>query len=356
MKCLFHLIGGQTAPNYIAWKEFRPDKNILIYSKDTFREVQILKKIFGNQTDQILVNPFQFEDTTRTIKHYIEQHLSSSDELLLNFTGGTKPTAISLFTYFRQNSLSMLYVDTQNQRLHYFAPEGETVRPVTAKIPIEDFLLLSGQEIEPGSFYETETMKLLRNYLEANFRKISPKILSDAKKWEPNAQIFEGKISSFKQGTSTITLGPDNKYSEKGSALLNYLYGGWFETTCFELLCKTGYFDSVRQNVILKYKNTNPPNNSKIQLKNEFDILAVRGVTPFLIECKTGSVKTADLDQLKALKDTYFGKYCTPILISYFPPTYAGIAERANEYKILLLTQNHINKLPALLGKKEAHT
>lgn len=360
MKYLFHLVSGQTTPNYIAYKEINPDKNILISSEDTRTEVYILKKIFGNSVEEIRVKPFSMRDAKDKVESFIKSNISDGDEVILNFTGGTKLTSIALFDLFSRLNATRIYIDTQNERFTVFNRETEEQKSFSTKIPVDDFFILNNQLVVNRNEKETETQARIREYLMGTEnKKLYSTILKDARNMDSIFKGQPGRICSYVKGVTHVKLGAQQElhFSEQGESLLRYMFGGWFETACRLKLEKSGYFDSIAQNVLLKYKDGN---NEKLReesklSKNELDIFAVKGIKPFLFECKSGGVKTADLDQLIALKDKYVGRYCTPVIVTTFPVHQEGVVERAREYKIKLIKYSQLDSIGKLLTGSDAH-
>lgn len=358
MKYLFHLISGQSTPNYIAAKEIQPDSNVFLFSSASVQEKNGLVKMLSGSHHEMEIDPFAFSATAAKVKEFLDQRLKPGDDAILNFTAGTKPASTALYGLFQSLDKTRLYIDTENRRLIELSGNGESQRPLTIDLPIEVFFELNRQKITIKNPDESEVQNRLMIFLENHFAKYKKQILDDAYNFNEKSSNFKGQIAKYKNGVSTVKFGDaeDLIFQEEGKGLLKWLFGLWFEKVCFLELKKTGLFPSLERNVVMEFKKPKnvPKANFKRKDKNELDIFGVRGVVPYLFECKSGKVKASDLEQLDALKNRYVGKYCVPIIISYKSVGETAIIEKAGDYGISLLTLRELYKIKDIVDKPHA--
>jgi len=357
MKYLFHIVGGQTAPNYIASSEMQADCHVLLYTTDSRREKELLKNVLPGNITELEISAFEFEKTEDIVNNYLTEILKDGDQAILNFTGGTKPAAIALFRLFDSLGLDRLYIDTQNNQLHIFKNSGEKIRSLESGFPVQILFGLQGQKVIKNSTLESQEQKRLRVLLEKDFRKFRKKILPDAFKYDSKKSEFKGMVSFYIDETSQIKLGesPEMQFTEDGRELLSYLFGKWFEVACFEKLKSTNYFSDLELNIRLEFGTDVKVQSPGFADKNEFDIVGVRNAFPYLFECKSGDVKVEHLEKLEILMKSFFPRYGTAILISYKKVTKARILERAKDKNIKLIHFEQLDRIDDLLNAKKAH-
>ena len=159
----------------------------------------------------------------------------------------------------------------------------------------------------------------------------------------------------------------NNKYayidynSEKYTSSLNtfeaYITGGWFEEYIYLLLKpleKNGIIFDLRINVKLMLGDENTSLSDIGSLKNdiyqELDIVFTDGKKLYIIECKSGSIKSEYIEKLKNLTLYYGGIESTGILASCFNITNKTIYKKINDSKnIYFIFQDYIRLIRELL-------
>lgn len=91
------------------------------------------------------------------------------------------------------------------------------------------------------------------------------------------------------------------KYNGDSTKLLSYIIGGWFEEYLYlELmpLVQNGYIYDLQINTKLNTKGAD---------YQEFDIVFTDGYRLFVVECKSGGVKSEAVEKLANIKQRYGG-------------------------------------------------
>jgi hypothetical protein len=108
------------------------------------------------------------------------------------------------------------------------------------------------------------------------------------------------------------------------------LNGGWFETLVAQKLVKKHPSYEIMLNVVFNFKT------DQNKIKNEVDILMSDGNKLLFFECKSGFIKSKDIDSIKIRNDIYGGLIGKSVLIGRYPLNAASkfLEEKAEEYQI----------------------
>lgn len=361
MKSLFHLVSGQNLPPYIASEFIKPDENVFFYTEGSRANFSDLKKVIGGKFSAVKVDAFDFNLLMQSFETEISKR--PSDELYLNFTGGTKIMSIAAFEVFRKYKRQAFYINTDNNSILNFLPDRIEVLPMDIKIQPSVYLNLQGQKVRPNaSVSDPDYERLLVDTAEAiikNKKEIYPFLMKFAEKYqsigksliyEPGpASKIKGSYIRFSDGMAEfcITVNGNElfKTSTPNKDFLHFLRGKWFETATFIKIKELGIFDTVEANLEIDWKG----NYSKLNMgKNEIDVFAIKGVIPYVFECKSGAIKNEFVNKLKAIKETFLGRFSNVYFISVYPPS-NEMYERFKEQGITYLNYYEINKLRKLI-------
>lgn len=89
-----------------------------------------------------------------------------------------------------------------------------------------------------------------------------------------------------------------------GSVLELYVY-----KACLDL----DLFNDVKTSVVVEWDDDEQARN---RVKNELDVVAMRGIVPLFISCKTGSIETEALNELAVLRDRFGGDGARAAVVS----------------------------------------
>jgi hypothetical protein len=352
MKILFHLVSGQNSQVYFADKFYKPDENVFFYTTQSKKNLPALHEAMKKCIKvDVEIHPFEYGKIRRVITETVDSYAQKTNELILNFTGGTKIQSVVLFDAAKERGLKAIYVNSEQ---HHILEIGAShpVRHSTLDLDIQpiEYLLVNGQkvkeEVDKISKYSDE----ITNVLTTHFSSFSKFILGFAK-LEPlkynypvsreGEKLIAGSKYKFSPTSFYLKLMLNQKIlfeaeEKPGRQLVEDVTGKWLEKAVYKKILESGLFGVVNMNVKIAYKTKD--------YKNEFDILAMKGTDLCLFEVKSGSVKASDIDQLVALRKM-LGTYTRLFVVAFFKPN-ATIQERLNEYNItFLLFQNLENEL-----------
>ena len=257
------------------------------------------------------VDAYAVEAARRVVLELINR--SSPPAPVVNFTGGTKCMSIGAFLAARDAGVAALYVDTANERLIWFHPDGtarEEPFVLGGRLGVEVYLRSYGRPVD-GSRTRKHAMPTeafdLADELLAWWPGCLPTLekLGDAQsQGRPHvaASELDPEIVSLLASYGYVAAGSNVAITPRGRPVLNK--GKWLEAMACALLRKSGYFDEVRANVCLR------------GVQNELDVVVARNGMVAVLECKGGLLGgTGTLDRLQAIRGT-LGTFVRSFLVT----------------------------------------
>jgi hypothetical protein len=89
--------------------------------------------------------------------------------------------------------------------------------------------------------------------------------------------------------------------------------GSVLELRVYRACLEAGVFDDVILSAVV---NWHGGTNKTDAVTNEIDVMAVRGIQPVFISCKTGEIKTEALNELAILRDRFGGKGSRAVIVT----------------------------------------
>jgi hypothetical protein len=338
---LISLIGNETTPNYRAYKEFSPDVLVQVFSAKTSKAAAILEKMAQASTVviPIEVSGNDFMEILKELQKKVV--LSANDHLTINVTGGTKMMGLALheFGLKAQNTCKVYqcYIDWEQNIHWYIENRNETF---TEKLTLEEFISLSGQKISAKDNYSDLATKYklplstVKGYLNSYERSqnwdkflknVVAKVRNNSNHYESVKQILNRLLVNQSLGGFEIIWNSEGikiqhndsifiKISESDAAIEWFLFNaGWFELLTAQKLSETYPVNQI-------YMNVKFPVLAKMEEdKNEVDILINDGGKLIFIECKSGFVKSENINTIKVRKETYGGMIAQNMLITRYP-------------------------------------
>jgi len=349
---LINLIGGQLAPNYFAALKLRPDKIVLCHSLATkegalqLRE-QILKE-FESHISLFYVKPFDFDQIRKKALVLKNTLVNQNDsDIILNFTGGTKPQSLIFHEIFNSSAFRKLYVDTQNECLWWNNETNYQSDHFDFRFDVAQWLRLNNvSHFNQTDINIIQSLKELSEYIYEKlqhqdkdgkklkqFQTHLTRLLNDKRSWSGSYSDRELDIveESGKNRVKVELYGKRYPY-KKSDFWHTYITGGWFEFWVWGKLKETGAYDDIRGNVSIQTNSS-----SKKEIKNEIDVMAMFNGIPLFVECKSGRVTAASINNLYNMTDRYGGKYAQKLLVSLYPVTHPSLVEKLNESGIDLI-------------------
>lgn len=321
MKTLINLIGGQTIPNLIAQKFVQPHKIILVFTKGSVKQKENYKNISPEMTFQeIEIEPYDYDSITNITSQIVN---NNSDEIILNFTGGTKIMSLASFSVFDNKKLLSIYIDSENGKIYKYKSGLAEIEEMNIKITLEEYLKLNGHIYQISDDKKViDSRKEYYEYLENNYNLDISKFLDEInQRFEANKHQFYHDQFPIESGSlkyswdnlrkiSIIELN-GHKFTIAGKDSIKYLTGLWFEDLVFyKKFYGTKYYNEILRNIHLQDKRGK-------QNMIELDIVGLVKNNFHLFELKSGKPRREALNNLRTIKEQ-LGTYTKLFLISYF--------------------------------------
>lgn len=117
MKILVNLIGEQPIPNLLPIRYFNPDRTILLYTDRT----EIIAKRMCSLVAGCEIKKTEAYDINSTLV-ILDSLNSSSAEIVINLTGGTKIMALAAYQFALKNNHEFIYIQSEgnNSIMYYY--------------------------------------------------------------------------------------------------------------------------------------------------------------------------------------------------------------------------------------------
>lgn len=119
--------------------------------------------------------------------------------------------------------------------------------------------------------------------------------------------------------------------------------GSVLELQVFSACLAAGCFDDVVLSAVVNWEGGTTQRNA---VTNEIDVVAVRGIQPLFISCKTSDIRTESLNELAVLRDRFGGRGSRAIIVTSAPASRnrALMRMRAAELNIEVIELNDLDK------------
>lgn len=356
-KILINLIGKETIPNYHAYKEIQPDILIQVYSDFSKKASNLLGSMVNRGLTEVIsieCDGWNFIDLLEKLRSNVK--LLPNDHLFVNVTGGTKMMALPVYEFAKEQPSDItvkLFYTTTNSEIVWFLEKDNTSN-LQSVLSIQELITLQNKKISSSySFYET--YKKFKQQLEI----IETELSKSSSPWNKFLKYLnkyiriddENHYQTFWSIAETLNSKQDkfriNK--QKNQIYISYDEKEWLkfqlpETEIFWFLVNAGWFEilvakkfvhkhpdyEILLNVIFNFKS-----NQKL-VRNEVDILMCDGNKLIFIECKSGNIKSKDIDLIKIRNEVYGGLIGESILVGRYPlnPSTKHLSEKIKEYGI----------------------
>ena len=345
MKTIIELYDTSPIENVLGIEMFRPNEMILICPPEIEQDRALrrsLRKYFEYRKCSVKLTfvPVSMLDAVK-IERVLREVLDAHPDSAIDISGGTDAALFaagvvsgeaSVFTYSRKRNT---FFEIKN------APFARN-QPCTVRLDAMSCFLMAGGTLLPGRA-DNEALKNMM----PEIRKLFDVFTKYRRVW--NRQIsYIQKISSAEPGI----LGASGRWTEKAgdknvtadTGLLHALaetglildlalgdeeitfrfpnetvrfwlrdIGSVLELQVFRACLLAGCFDDVVLSAIVNWQGLNTQRDS---VTNEIDVMAVQGIQPVLISCKTCEIHTEALNELAILRDRFGGKFSRAIIVT----------------------------------------
>ena len=343
MKSLIELYDTSPIENVLGTEMFRPNELILICPPEVEQDRDFRRSLrsyfeYRHCPVKLTFIPVSMLDALK-IERVLSEVLESRPDCAIDIAGGTDAALFaagavsgnaSVFTYSRKRNT---FFEIKN------APYARSL-PCTVTLDAKACFLMAGGKLLPGR-EDNATLRTMLPEMERLFEVYT----KYRRVW--NRQInYIQKISSAEAGK----LDAEGRWTEKAgdrkvnadAGLFNALadaglildlelgetglrfrfpnetvrfwlrdIGAVLELQVFRACLAAKCFDDVVLSAVVNWQNVNTQRDS---VTNEIDVMAVQGIQPVLISCKTSEIRTEALNELAILRDRFGGKFSRAII------------------------------------------
>ncbi|TLD99374.1 Card1-like endonuclease domain-containing protein [Helicobacter trogontum] len=354
--CVIHTC-DKTDAMLLVWgfTTFLADRHIVLYSKDMSDGfINSIKKEFACSTDveTCRVDHFDIE----SIEKIMREKVRCSQNSALHLSGGSKVMFLAGQNVARDLRLRTFVVDTYNFHL-LSLNDCKPVKKIASLSKVNDFLAINTyglriiadtnvKDIEKRKELNCKLFNHCREVIKIT-QKIQQKIDNEGYDKVQNKSFKEsvGELSiEYNQTTLEIRITKDSTYliNDDPVNCLSYILGGWFEEYIYlELisLLESGYIYDLQINAKL--------NTDGVDYQ-EFDIIFTDGYRLFVIECKSGGVRTKSVEKLANIKQRYGGINAICVIVTPFGQN-SVVDMKVKENGLYLVQGNHCRYIKEII-------
>ncbi len=347
MRTLIELYDERPIENVLGTEVFHPEETILLCPPEveSARGLQeSLRHYFAHRGCTVRITVVQVSllnaaKVEKTLKSVIGTH----PDCAIDISGGTDA---SLFAAGAVSAMTDVAVYTYSRRKNAFfeirnAPFARNL-PCEVRLDAESCFLMAGGRLLPGRLDNRELRRRLpmidrlfsvfRKYRKEWNRQIS--YLQQISSAEPGKLRAGGK-RTMKADHGMVTVDPGLLRDLEAKKLILDLeigedevrfrfpdelirfwlrdIGAVLELQVYRACLTAGCFDDVVLSAIVNWEGGT---NQRDAVTNEIDVMAVRGIQPVFISCKTSEIRTEALNELAILRDRFGGKGSRAIIVT----------------------------------------
>ena len=345
MKTLIELYDERPIENVLATETFRPEETVIICPPEVDANRALkrsLEKYFAHRNCPVKLTflPTSLLDSQKIGKRLL-QVLETHDDCAIDIAGGTDAALFAagsvagdtpVFTYSRKKNA---FFDIKNAA---FARD----LPCSVRLDAESCFLMAGGTLLKGRADNSR----LREYLPA-VEKLFRVFSRFRREWQRQISYVQ-RVSSSEPGVlsvcaprtakadhGTVTANPQlfEALAEEGLILdleierdeIRFEFpdetirfwlrdiGSVLELQVYRACLAAECFDDVVLSAVVNWEGGASQRDG---VTNEIDVMAVRGVQPVFISCKTSEIKTEALNELAILRDRFGGKGSRAIIVT----------------------------------------
>ncbi len=119
MKTMIALVGGQPLPNYIPIRAEQPDTVLFVYTDRTVKVYERLKAVLDAQdvrVEGLQTDAYDVSQVADVLTQWVDERGLSGTDLVVNFTGGTKPMSLAVYRVAERLQAPLTYLESEGKR------------------------------------------------------------------------------------------------------------------------------------------------------------------------------------------------------------------------------------------------
>ena len=350
MKTLIELYDKRPISNVLGTEMFHPEKTVFLCEKEIAENKALQQKLRAYFKRRGIETQIQFRETATlnaaSVKRALENIVQQNPDCVLDISGGSDAALFAggllcaqqplpVFTYSRKRNT---FFDIQN------AGFAHNLR-CDVRLSVEDCFTAAGGSTRQGRVDNA----ILERYL--------PKIddffalfLKYRRQWQKIVSYLQQASPTPREGPPSLLV--DAPWQVKGDrgmltanedalrdlGALGFLQdlelipeerarfrfadeqirtwlrdvGSVLELYVYKACVRSGSYQDVKTSVIVDWDG----HSSRDSVSNEIDVVAVRGIRPTFISCKTCEIRTEALNELAILRDRFGGEVSRAIILS----------------------------------------
>lgn len=345
MKTLIELYDERPIENVLATEVFRPEETVLICPQEVAKDLalrQSLKAYFRHRGCPVKVTfvSVSLLDAVKVEKK-LQRVLSTHEDCAIDISGGSDAALFAAgvvsgdtptFTYSRKKNM---FFEIKN------APFARNL-PCDIRLDAASCFLMAGGTLLPGRLDNQKLSGMLTQIdrlfsIYTKYRKNWNRQISYLQKIssavDTELKAMGKRTMKVDHALVTVDEGLLRSLEESGlirellvtvdSVLFRFVdeitrfwlrdVGSVLELQVYRACLAAGCFDDV---VLSAVVNWNGDGQKRDAVTNEIDVVAVQGVQPLFISCKTCEIKTEALNELAILRDRFGGKGSRAMIVT----------------------------------------
>ena len=388
MKVLIELFDTEQIFNYIATLVFKPEKVYFVGDGEIMggncrRKAEKLARMKNLNTKFLykFVNPDNFLLLRKKIEEIIEDEKKLGNECVIDVTGG-RDLALVAAGYLMSLGTEIIRYDPKNKVFRNLA-NGET-SPAEIVLSCEEVITVAGGTVYSNTHnlsFSDKEWDIIKNIINVYFDKrdvwtkfvkylqrISKKegkkvgdnlwieapatLNADGKNFSASSEIMAelektGAISDFYYSRKDNKVEFRYKSSEIANLLVNE--GVWLELIIYLTVKNSDVFTDSDTGVKFIWDIPDGGDSLNDLLsdntpRNEVDVMAINGIKPIFISCKTRAPINEDLNELYAIRERFGGELaCAVLATTKRVERESPIYERARAMGIEIIHENDLD-------------
>ena len=348
MKTLIELYDERPIENVLGTEMFRPEETIILCPPEAVPDKQLresLNKYFEYRGCPVSLTtvPVSFLDAAKVEKQ-LRKILEMHEDCAIDISGGTDASLFAagsacgdtpVFTYSRRKNA---FFEIQN------APFARGLK-CDVTLDAKSCFLMAGGTLLPGREDNEELKgrleqidKLFRIF--CKYRRIWRRQIGyiQAISFSEHGALDAEGVKTVKVDHGRVTADEGMLCDLAGAGLISDLnigqdmisfkfpdetirfwlrdIGSVLELQVYRACLTAGCFDDVVLSAVVNWEGGSTQRNA---VTNEIDVMAVQGIQPVFISCKTSEIRTEALNELAILRDRFGGKGSRAIIVTSAP-------------------------------------